>query len=154
MTTLDDLLLQKLAKWRPDSLSRTLELSAEDGWKAAVRADCVDVVGCHLWEVELTRPGPSADPLRGRAGRIAERATGLLESLRLVEVDEGQATAQLRSDRPLRRGDDRFYYEVELRGPTTTVRRYQAARPGARRQQVTFALTHEALGKLVADLTA
>jgi hypothetical protein len=154
MKTLDETLLQRLADWRPDSPAQALELTAEDGWKATVRAECVDVVGCRLWEVQLTSPAPAADALKDRAERIASRVTGLLEPLRLVEADAGLSTALLRSDRPLQRGPERFYYEVELRGQTTSVRRFQAARPGARRQQVAFALTHEALAKLVADLAA
>jgi hypothetical protein len=152
MTTLGDLLLQKLAKWRPDSQSQALEVTAEDGWKAVVRAEYVDVIGSRLAEVRLICPAAPAGDLKARAEQVAGRVTGLLEPLRLVEADAGAAVAQLRSDKPLRRGDDQFYYEVELRGPTTTLRRYQAAHPGARRAQVPFALTNEALGKLVTDL--
>jgi hypothetical protein len=156
--TLDELLLEKLAKWRPDSARETLDVRhADGGWEVAVTADHVDVVGCRLWEVALRRPGDtSAVDLAARAGHVADRVTGLLEPLRLLEVDAGKNEALLRSEAPARRGEDRFYYEVVLQGDgAVTVRRYQAPPQGEpRRRQVAFSLTHEALAKLVHDLTA
>jgi len=146
---LDDLLPQKLAEWRPDNNRQTLDVSdADGGWSAAVTAECVDVVGCRLWELSLRRSAetPPVD-LKDRAEKIAARVTGLLEPLCLVEVDLGRNVALLRSEQPTQRGDERFYYEVLLEGDgAAAVRRYQAPRPGEpRRQQVAFTLTHEAL---------
>jgi hypothetical protein len=48
------------------------------------------------------------------------------------------------------------YYEVLLAGTTgATIRRFQGSRLGQnRRQQVAFAVTHEVLADLVADLAA
>jgi hypothetical protein len=80
--------------------------------------------------------------------------TGLLEPLRLIESDAESDTALLRSAAPQRRGDDLFYYEVELKSASAGVRRYQSSATGAARQQVAFPLTHEALAKLTGDLTA
>ena len=157
MKTLDETLQQKLAEWRPHSARQTLQIDhPASGWQAAVSADHVDLVGARLWEVSLKRttalPGDGA--LAERAERIAGRVTGLLEPLRLVEVDTGRAVAQLRSSTPHARGDDRFYYEVLLQGDgTTTVRRYRSGGE-VRREQVAFTLTHEALAKFVADLSA
>jgi hypothetical protein len=76
----------------------------------------------------------------------------LLEPLRLLEVTGD--TAQLRSAGPQTRGDELFYYEIALAADDgACLRRYQSSRqPGARRAQVPFTLTHEALAKLVADL--
>jgi hypothetical protein len=157
--TLEKLLLEKLAKWRPDSGRQTLEVShPESGWAAAVTADHVEVLGCRLWELALRRQAGAApaEDLKARADRVASRATGLLESLRVVEVDAPAGIALLRSDSPGQWGDGMFYYEVLLQADGgTTLRRYQA--PGAdrpRRDQVPFTLTHEALAKLVTDLTA
>jgi hypothetical protein len=154
---LAETLLAKLAKWRPDSGRHTLDVAhPESGWAVAVDAGQVEHLGSRLWEVALRplQPAPVAD-LRGRAEQVADRVTGLLEPLRLVEVDTGRGEAQLRSDRPGSWGDGQFYYEVLLRADGgTSVRRYQA--PGTdqpRRQQVPFTLTHEALAKLVTDLT-
>lgn len=153
---LDALLLEKLAKWRPASGQATVEASG-DGWNAAVAAECVDVVGCRLWELSL-RPAAErpAVELKARAEQLCQRVTGLLEPLRLVEIDGTTNTALLRSEQPGQLGDERFYYEVLLNGDSgSVVRRYQTPHGGQpRRQQVGFTLTHEALAKLVRDLTA
>jgi hypothetical protein len=80
----------------------------------------------------------------------------LLETLKVVEVDRNRHEAVLRSEGPVQRANDLFYYEVHLQGTgAATVRRYRAFREGhGRREQIGFALTHEALAKLTADLTA
>jgi hypothetical protein len=155
--TLDELLLQKLAKWRPDSGRQTLDVQdPASGWAVAVTAGQVEALGCCLWELALRndRGAPNAD-LRSRADQVAARATGLLEPLTLLEVDTARNVALLRSEAPGQWGAGRFYYEVLLEGGgTTSVRRYQAPGPEEpRRQQVPFTLTHEALAKLVRDLT-
>jgi hypothetical protein len=154
--TLEETLLQNLAEWRFDNGRQTLTVAhPETGWTGTVAADCSDRVGCHLWEVNLTRPetAPAAADLTTRAERLASRATGLMEPLRLIEVDVQGDTALLRSAVPQKRGDDLFYYEVLLRSAGAGVRRYQSSAKGAR-QQVAFPLTHEATAKLAADLTA
>ena len=157
--TLAEVLLQRLARWRPDSDRQTLEVAhPETGWAVAVTAGQVETLGSRLWEVALRRlePQAQAPDLKEWAGRITSRVTGLLEPLRLLEVDAERGIALLRSTTPGQWGEGRFYYEVLLQADgTTAVRRYQA--PDAdnpRRRQVAFALTHEALAKLVADLTA
>jgi len=154
MTTLDETLLQKLAKWRPHSQRQTLEFSQpEGGWAGRLTADTVDEIGVRLWELSLSRTSPqvSDKTLAQRANLLAGRANGLLEPLRVIEVD---TVAQLRSTAPTTRGAERFYYEIVLQEDGgTTVRRFQAG-PSPRREQVTFTLTHEALAKLVRDLTA
>jgi hypothetical protein len=72
----------------------------------------------------------------------------------VVEVDPLRLEAQLRSQNPIARDGQEFYYEVLLRAAGTAgVRRYQAASPGHPRQQVLFPLTHEVLAKLAGDLT-
>lgn len=155
--TLDVLLLQKLAKWRCDKDRQTLEVAdAETGWTAAVTADCADLVGCRIWELALRRSTPLTDDLKARAEHVAERVTGLLEPLRLVEVDAPRGVALLRSEQPGHWGEGLYYYEALIQADgTTSVRRYQAPHEGEpRRHQLAFALTHEALAKLVADLTA
>jgi hypothetical protein len=104
--------------------------------------------------VRPAEPRPVAD-LKARAEEVAGRVTGLLEPLRLVEVDASRQTAQLRSKEPARRGDDALYYELLLRGDgSATLHRYQANRQTPGRAETPFALTHDALGKLVDDLTA
>jgi hypothetical protein len=155
---IDELLLQNLARWRPNSPHELLEIAHPDsGWTVALVADTVDALAGKWWEARLTRITPLPEPalsLQERAEGVAARVTGLLEPLRLVEVDAGQGTAQLRSTSPSQRGDERLYYEVLLQGDSTiTVRRFEAPR-AANRRQVAFILTHEALAKLARDLTA
>jgi hypothetical protein len=156
--SLDVILLQKLAKWRPDTTRQTLDIAdPAGGWSAAVTAECVDVVGCRLWELALRRTGPTPSvDLRTRAEAICQRVTGLLEPLRLLEVDGARNVALLRSEQPGQHGEDRLYYEVTLEADgAANVRRYQAPRRDEpRRQQVAFTLTHEVLAKLVRDLIA
>jgi hypothetical protein len=154
--TLENTLLQKLAEWRFDNGRQTLTAAdPETGWTAAVVADCGDRVGCRVWELNLTRPEtPSSADLKARAERLAGQATGLMEPLRLIEVDAQGDTALLRSASPQKRGEDLYYYEVLLRSASAGVRRYQSSTKSGTREQVAFPLTHEALAKLGADLTA
>jgi len=155
--TLNETLLQKLASWRPSGACQTLAVDdPASGWRAEVSADCVDTLACRLWEVTLRRTvsPPSLPPLREQGEAIANRATGLLEPLRLIEVDTEQGTALLRSESPAQREQAVAYYEVlRQTDGTTRFSRYQASQAGGKREQVAFALTHEALAKLVGDLT-
>jgi hypothetical protein len=158
--SLDGLLLEKLARWRPDG-RQALEVSApESGWAATITADAVDVVGCRLWDLSLKRAGdlPAGErvaALRDRAEAIAKSVTGLLEPLGLIEVDQAGGVALLRSNTPTRRGDVISYYEALVHADgDASFRRYEGPQGEAgRRQQVTYALTHETLAKLATDLT-
>jgi hypothetical protein len=152
--TLENTLLQNLAKWRfPLGDRRTLS-ATEGGWNVTVHADGADTVGCHVWEVALSRDVPATGTdLRARAERVAARVTGLLEPLALLEVDSPKGTALLRSEAPKQAGDNRFYYEVLLgANGSASARRYEAERTGGKRKQIAFTLTHEALAKLADDL--
>src|SRR5438105_9891333 len=103
MKSLDEPLLQNLARWRPNSPHEVLEVAHPDsGWTVALVADTVDALAGRWWEARLTRSAPEPEGARAvslaqRAERIAGRVTGLLEPLRLVEVDTERGTAQLRS---------------------------------------------------------
>jgi hypothetical protein len=153
--TLENTLLQSLAKWRFPSGDRRTLTAEDSGWVVAVHADSADTVGCHVWEVALSRPnGPAgAVDLKARAARIAGSVTGLLEPLKLLEADEAHGTALLRSESPRQTADSLFYYEVLLGADgAASARRYEAERTGAKRKQIAFTLTHEALAQLADDL--
>lgn len=159
--TLNETFLPRLAEWQPPAGRHNLIAPDEgSGWAVVLTADRWDAMSCLIWEMTLRRTGVAAahEPtaLQAWADRIAERVTGLLEPLKVVEVDLLRNEALLRSDTPTRRADKLFYYEVHLRGTAEAVlRRYQGFRPPAGpRQQVAFALTHEVLAKVAADLTA
>ena len=83
------------------------------------------------------------------AASLAGFTTEVQSSLQLT-----LGVAQLRSETPSQRNDDRHYYEVLLHSDAhALVRRYHA-RTAIPREQVGFALTHEVLAKLVSDLAA
>lgn len=152
--TLENLLLQNLDKWRPQQRSPLSFDDVESGWRVTLDASHIDTVGAELFQVQLARlqPLPASAPLREQGETIARRVTGLLEPLRLLEVDEVHGVAQLRSETPAVRGEaTRFYELLRHATGTTTLQRYEVA--GGPRQPVSFTLTHEALTKLVRDLT-
>lgn len=156
--TLAETLQRRFADWRPAGEGRHSwsETLPEAGWAVGLAADRADSLGCLVWEVSLARTAdaPAGLTLKAWADGIASRVSGLMEDLRVLEVDDLRQEAILRSDGPTAKGDDRLYYEVHLGGLThTTVRRYKGSRAaGTRREQVAFALTHEVLAKLVEDV--
>jgi hypothetical protein len=160
--TLNETILQKLAEWRPPGHERSTLTIPDNGsgWSVALTADRCDELGCLVWELALQpQAGKGAGhgaTLTTWAERAAERVGGLLEPLKVVEIDLLRNEAILRSDRPSQRGDKAAYYELFMNGTTrATLRRYQVLpQSGQRREQVTFALTHEALGKVVTDLAS
>ena len=159
--TLDETLLAKLTDWKPAPGRQVLTLPDEgSGWSGTLAVECADQVGCQVWELRFRRAVPCAGgnvpALKAWAGRIAQRTTGLIEALKVLEVDGARDQALLRSDTPSRRGEDVFYYEVELHGiGSVDLRRFRGGRAGEdRREQVSFPLAHETLAKLAADLTA
>lgn len=155
--TLAEALRAKLADWAPAGPGRHA-LSHTDpdaGWAVAVAADRNDSIGCLAWEVSATRTGaaPAGFSQRQWADRIAARATGLLEPLKVLEVDTTQDEAVLRSNSPSVAGDAVKYYEVRLHGTDrATVRRYEASKTQSGRTQTPYAVTHEALAKLAGDI--
>jgi hypothetical protein len=154
--SLAETLLEKLARWRPDG-RQTLDLTdVQSGWTVSVDAGHVETLGSRLWEVTLRRPVPlSITELETHARQVAERITGLLEPLQVVEVDTTtDGVALLRSDKAAAWGEGLFYYELHLRADRASLRRYQAPGPDQpHRRQVPFTLTHEVLARLVADLS-
>jgi hypothetical protein len=155
--TLAEVVLGKLAEWRPAGEGRQTLPVADDaaGWAAAVTVERQESVGCQVWEVALRYTGADrATDLPGWAEGVAQRVTGLLEPLSVVEVDRPRNEALLRSTPPSRRGDDVFYYEVHLKGTRdASLRRYHAShQPKHPREQIPFAITHEALARVIGDL--
>ncbi|MBN9122673.1 MAG: hypothetical protein J0I06_26590 [Planctomycetes bacterium] len=155
--TLTESLLPKLSEWKPAGDGRhSLAVAApEAGWTVHLTADKADSLSCLVWELTLDRAGdaPEGSTLRAWAEGVAKRATGLLEPLRVIEVDAPRAEALLRSDAPARKGGLLAYYEVRLFGTgRATVRRFAANRTESGREQVAYALTHEVLAKLAGDI--
>jgi hypothetical protein len=155
--TLTENLLRKLSEWRPSGDGRHSWAGAfpTAGWTVRLAADKTDTLSCLVWELTLTRTGdaPKGFTLKAWAAQVADRVTGLLELLKLHEVDETQQEAVLRSESPASKGDALSYYEIRLSGLTTAVvRRYSASKTVSGRTQISFALTHETLAKLAGDI--
>ena len=151
-------LLPKLNEWESAGPGRQCwaQPLADTGWALNLTADRVDSLGCLLWELTLTRldAAPFANAvLQRQANTAADRVTGLMEPLRVVEFDDLRNEALLRSEAPAQRSESLAYYEALLSGGRQIVlRRFQRSTQKNHREQVAFALTHEAIAKLVDDL--
>ena len=151
--TLENTLVEKLSEWQPQPGRQELHV-AEGGWSVTVAADRSDALGCLLWDVTLRSQGGTDIDVSKWAATAAERVSGLMEALKVVEIDTARKEAQLRSESPRERGEQRLYYELLLRSREAVLRRYQTKVHSSHRDQIAFALTHEAVAKLVADLAA
>ena len=156
--TLADIVQQKLAETTPQSARHELAIAADgSGWSLSLTLDRRDELGCLVWELTLhrTTPAPADETLRSWADRVTQQATGLLEHLKVLEIDPERNEAMLRSETPSKRKDKCSYYELLLRGTRTALlRRFQANIDGTgKREQIAFALTNDGLAKLANDLT-
>ncbi|HMO36716.1 MAG TPA: hypothetical protein PKA06_11795 [Gemmatales bacterium] len=108
-------------------------------------------------EASLLRVTPEkvpAETLRERATLLAQRVTGLMEKLTVLEVDEARGEALLRSDVPAAQDTQRRYYELLLqRNGTATPHRYEGSTLQSARKAIPFSITREAMAKLISDLT-
>jgi hypothetical protein len=152
-------LLPKLADWRPTGAGpHSFAAPLENGWQIAITADHAESLGCRAIGVNISRPvtqPTTAADLTAWAVRSARRVTGLLETMKVIEVDAVRSEAILRSDPPANRGTAVQYYELVLAGThAASLRRYRAERAGGRREEIPFALTHETIAKVAEDLTA
>src|SRR5438477_6056364 len=97
--TLENKLLKRLAEAPPAGERHELTVS-EGAWTAHLTFDRRDELSGRLWEVALHRQGAGGGDIQAWADRIARRVTGLLESLKVVEVDGLKQEALLRSATP------------------------------------------------------
>lgn len=156
--TLANILRQKLVE-TPILKERHELLAAGPGlaWSATVAFNKRDELSGLVWEITLTRTGPepAGEALASWAERIAAKITGLMEPLRVVEIDPARNEGFLRSEQPTQRDNRVEYFEVFLKGTRQAlVRRYQSTGSNARRAQAPFAVTHDSLAKLVEDISS
>lgn len=125
-------------------------------WTLRCDFESLDNVGGRFRSIRLERhSGEITQPLDVRASVSANRLTGMLESIKLVEVDHVTRIAQLRSSAPLIRGTVRQYYELKIYdAQTITLERFQFDSVVGKRESILFTLTYDALAKLVNDLTS
>lgn len=148
----------RLNDWTPEGEGRHSGSFTLDGWTVALTADDTSRFAGLVWDLTMTRQSelPAGRTLKQWGEAITASASGLMEDLKLLEVDTGRNVALLRSDKPTRIGNEASYYEILLDGlAKATVRRYRAdVKAGTPRHQVAFAITHESLAKLAADIAA
>jgi hypothetical protein len=151
--TLENMLRKKLAE-PPESGPEVV--LAHQGWNVALTPAAHDTLSCALDDVRLQRDTGANDDPRPWAEHISRTVTGLLEALRLIEVDAPQHIALLRSAAPTPHDPGVDYYEVELHGTATArLRRFRGFQElGHKREQVPFTVTYEALAKLIGDFTS
>jgi hypothetical protein len=151
--TLENTLRKKLAE-PPES--GTEAVLAHQGWNVALVPVAHDTLSCSLSDVRLQRDASADGDPRPWAERISRTVTGLLEPLRLIEVDAPRRIALLRSTAPTPHDPGLDYYEVELHGiARASLRRFRGFQEaGQRREQIPFTVTYEALAKLIGDFTA
>jgi hypothetical protein len=153
--TLANIVLQKLSEAKPAAGRHELAFTDEaSGWSLYVTADRRDDMSLLVWELSLRRPENGGD-VAAWATRLAATTTFPIEPLKVVEIDAPRRQALVRSANPTQRKDRLFYYELILQGTgSALVRRFSASQEGVKREQIAFALTHEALARLVEELTA
>lgn len=157
--TRDEKIHEALAAWQPQGdgpHSHSISLDAP-GAAIGLTADRTDALSCQLRELATssgpTRPCTPAE-LTQRAMTTAGRVTGLLEPLKVYEVDANAGQALLRSATPTERAGRLHYYELILTGlHAANLKRYSSGKPKASREGVPFVLTHETIAKLAEDLT-
>lgn len=149
--TLEKALQQQLNKPEPGGFR-----VSHGEWDIVVSTDRRDSLSCALKELTLGRTGPIREELPAWAARLADRVTGLLEPLKIVEIDLPAGKAILRSKAPALADGKALYYELLLERTnrtSVTLRRYCGDLVGhERREAVSFVLTHDAIVKLASDI--
>lgn len=98
---------------------------------------------------------PIKDLLLRQAAEAERRIFYLIESFRLVEMDETNGVAQIRSAAPHQKNDEKRYYEILLeQGNRLTFMRYQKNAHDKKRDNVPSHLSEELLERLTDDLAA
>jgi hypothetical protein len=151
--TLAKTLRQKLSETPAAEERHELNLADEaSGWSLYLTADRRDAWTTVVWEMSVRR-APVQGDIAAWAQRIAEETSGLLEALRVVEVDAPHHRALLRSEPPSELDDKISYYEVVLQGTSSAVvRRFEGTRAFGKREQIPFVLTNEVLAKWAGTL--
>jgi len=123
-------------------------------WTITAEVETRDLLGCRLSSLTVRRRTAPRDT-RAWAESIVQRTHSLSEPLVLLEFDAQRDEALIRSERPTVRLGERGHFELRLReGSLAHLMRYTAPLDAtAKRRPTTFDLTHDALAKLVDDLT-
>jgi hypothetical protein len=141
-----------------DSVSCIEEESS--GYRLRLELDDADKLSLQARALQVSKSTAStpaqfdADRLRRQADEVARRVTYLTEKIRLVELDQHNHTAQLRSVSPMHDKDGMSYFEILLSGNhALSLRRYQMSEQGTSSQRVgvAFVISQELFERLVDD---
>lgn len=151
--TLENTIRESLAGWRPNGEGpHTRSIAFGDVSVELAAAQC-DALAARLWSLRVTRhlsETDSAGDLADRAARLANRVTGLLEPLRVYEVDRLGDRALLRSATPDQSDGATQFHELLLSGRLEAeLKRYRVEAGESKRSAVPYTLTHEVIGKVV-----
>lgn len=152
--TLADSLLEKLEAMQPMDGKKIISYSLPSG-SVSLSVERADSVGCLLNELNIRRLSQeSIGSVKPWADRLANRITGLIEPLKVIEVDDERNEAILRSQTPSKKGTAAHYYELYLNGHgSANLHRYKIdLAAGTKREMVPFSLTHESIAKLAGDI--
>jgi hypothetical protein len=147
-------LTQKLSEMTSVDGATSFELP---GWTLTLDTERSDSLGCKLNTLRLYATGGdqplSQEKLAQWSKNLASCVTGLLEPLRVLEIDATQGIAQLRSDKPSASGDIVLYYEVILTANRTCdLNRFRGyVAENKVREKIPFTLTHEVIAKFAQD---
>src|SRR5688500_5255832 len=114
--TLGNIVLQKLSETPAASERHEFGVTDNDsGWSLYLTAERRDRWTTVAWEMALRRgvPGGAVAPW---AERVTQLASGLLEPLGVIEVDNSANQALIRSSPPTEADGKISYYEVVLQG--------------------------------------
>jgi hypothetical protein len=126
--------------------------AAAGPWQATASAPRRDSIGAEVNEITVERNDAGPGTVHGWADNFAGKARGLLEPLKVLEVDKTRDEAVIRSNPPSKDGTQVDYYEVKMQG-TKKASVKRCRNEGGQKQDIPFTLTHDGLGRLVDDLT-
>ena len=148
-------LMKTLNELKPSGAFPQRLLMRDPSVAATIEMDVhkLDSLSIQLSMLRVSPEAPSKVALKDKAADLAQRITGLLEKLSVIEIDDDRGEALLRSNSPVVNDEQRLYYElIAQRQGTTTLNRYQGSMLRSNRKEVPFILTREAMAKLITDL--
>jgi hypothetical protein len=100
----------------------------------------------------VVRPQQPVDSIPEVAERIIERVQELEEPLTIVEYEQGEQRAVVRSSDPEQDGSGVTYWEADVQPDRTTLHRYRKDHADPDRHVTTEPLLHRAVGRIAEQL--
>jgi hypothetical protein len=143
----------RIANWQLGDGRQTLALG-HGPWQVAITSERRDTIGCLIWEIGFKANAAGAiESVEAWALRLCQRVTSLGERLQVIELEQGPSPQALLRSAARVEGDESSYYEMRLEGIVrASLIKYRTGTNTGKRGQVTFALTNDALARLVDEL--